>query len=58
MLAQISPDQFCGDTAFHRLSAEQKLLWLVHAAAFTLEARSNKDDTAASDKKVTVGTAG
>jgi hypothetical protein len=38
-LATLERTDFSGETAFRQLSAEQKLLWLVHAASFVLEAR-------------------
>lgn len=39
LFAALEPKHFAGNTAFKRLSAEQKLLWLAHAASFALEAR-------------------
>jgi hypothetical protein len=38
-LAQLTPEDFGGRTAFRCLTPEQKLRWLAHAASFAMEAR-------------------
>jgi hypothetical protein len=37
VLAQCKPEDFDGHTEFHRLTPEQRLEWLCHAAAFVYE---------------------
>lgn len=39
LLAKLDSSDFQGRTAFRRLSPDEKLLWVAHAASFALEAR-------------------
>ena len=40
ILATLKPEDFDGHTEFHRLTPEQKLMWLSQIAQFVVEARS------------------
>ena len=48
VFAELTAEDFSGATTFDRLSAEEKLLWLTHAASFALEARRAKDSVSPS----------
>jgi hypothetical protein len=40
ILATLKPEDFDGHTEFHRLTPEQKLMWLSQIAQFVVEART------------------
>jgi hypothetical protein len=40
ILATLKPEDFDGHTEFHRLTPEQKLMWLSQIAQFVIEART------------------
>ncbi|MCS7211867.1 MAG: hypothetical protein RMI34_02980 [Chloroherpetonaceae bacterium] len=40
ILSTLKPEDFDGHTEFHRLTPEQKLMWLSQIAQFVVEART------------------